>query len=80
MSINETDFKTALQDDGAALRLAVAYELLIAPGLGMTVVGPESGRGEISEPHGSDPMAATRRAIVAVARAVSKLQTIALAA
>ena len=61
-----------LNDDGDALRLAVKLGLLIAPGLGMTVSGIESGGIDFTEIHGSDPYAATRRAIVRSAAELAK--------
>ena len=63
-----------LTDDGDALRLAVALGLMIAPSLGMTSVGPESGSGEVTEPHSGDPLAATRRAIVRAAAQIGQSQ------
>lgn len=58
-----------LTDDGDALRLAVALRLVVD-------VGTEAahaycnGPGEV-EPHGADPYAATRRAIVRAAAALA---------
>jgi len=60
-----------LADDGDALRLAVKLDILVAPAMGVTLAGPEMGKGEVMELHGSDPYAATRRAIVRAAAAMA---------
>jgi len=63
-----------LTDDGDALRLAVKLGICFGPNLdGDTAVAfGEDGR-NITEPHGSDPYAATRRAIVRAAAAMAGL-------
>jgi len=63
-----------LQDDGDALRLAVKLKLVIDSG-GITASAAKTyvggGEGYLShEPHGADPYAATRRAIVRAAAAI----------
>lgn len=62
-----------LEDDGDALRLAVALrmEVTITP-KGHTWADISSGAALAKEPHGSDPAAATRRAIVSAAAKMAK--------
>lgn len=69
---DEHAYWNPLTDDGDALRLAVKLGLLIATAYGSTACGLENGRGEISEFHGADPCAATRRAIVRAAAEIGK--------
>lgn len=61
-----------LERDGDALRLAVALEMdvFVRGGRWSEAVCP--GGQAIKEPHGADPLAATRRAIVRAAAAVAQ--------
>ena len=66
-----------LEDDGAALRLAVKLGLCVAifPKDHETMVGYPKGEHDganIIEPHNSDPFAATRRAIVTAAAEIGR--------
>lgn len=61
-----------LHDDGDALRLAVKLNLLIDVDRNSTEAGGFGTHGFHAEPHGSDPYAATRRAIVRAAAAIAK--------
>lgn len=58
-----------LADDGDALRLAV--KLRITPHMDASLTDAESSTGFATEAHGSDPYAATRRAIVRAAAAMN---------
>jgi len=58
-----------LTDDGDALRLAVKLEIDTFTGTGYRMC--ETDLGVTSEPIGTDPMAATRRAIVRAAAAMA---------
>ena len=67
-----------LTDDGDALRLAVKLGIEVIPGMAhwgpVTYTNYPNKRGlnGPSETHGSDPMAATRRAIVRAAAAIAR--------
>jgi hypothetical protein len=66
-----------LTDDGDALRLAVTLRMSVMNTTIRTniLVRPRTEFGDwidISEPHGDDPLAATRRAIVRAAAAIGK--------
>lgn len=63
---------TPLTDDGDALRLAVKLNFLIDVDRNSTEAGGFGTHGFHAEPHGSDPYAATRRAIVRAAAAIAK--------
>ena len=66
-----------LTDDGDALRLAVKLRLVISP-TNVTVMAYEPStmsRGEVYEPIGLDPYAATRRAIVRAAAEIGRNMT-----
>jgi hypothetical protein len=59
-----------LTDDGDALRLAVKLGMSLDTALGQTLATcPVQGK-DCVEPHGRDPYAATRRAIVRAAAAI----------
>jgi hypothetical protein len=63
-----------LTDDGDALRLAVRLRLVISP-TDVTVMAYEPStmsRGEVYAPIGSDPFAATRRAITRAAAEIGR--------
>lgn len=60
-----------LTDDGDALRLAVKLVLLVEVLPNSVTVAPMRG-GIVNEEHGSDPYAATRRAIVRAAAELGK--------
>ena len=63
-----------LTDDGDALRLAVKLRLVISP-TNVTVMAYEPStmsRGEVYEPIGLGPLAATRRAIVRAAAEIGR--------
>jgi hypothetical protein len=69
-----------LNDDGDALRLAVALRLCIDNCVGEegdrndVTVGEEAGQGVfVDEYHGNDPYAATRRAIVRAAAEIGRM-------
>lgn len=61
-----------LTDDGDALRLAVKLNLLIDVEDERTDAGNFDAHGYRRESHGSDPYAATRRAITRAAAAIAK--------
>ena len=61
-----------LTDDGDALRLAVKLCLLVNIDLGISFVTDGTHDSDLSEKHGSDPCAATRRAIVRAAAEIGK--------
>lgn len=65
-----------LKDDGDALRLAVTLRILVGihteDSWAQHYVGPDDGWRTFKEPHGEDPMAATRRAIVRAAAEIGK--------
>lgn len=60
-------FWNPLADDGDALRLAVKLRFGVYVCLGAIVVESEMDKSDATEPCGSDPFAATRRAIVRAA-------------
>ena len=64
-----------LKDDADAFRLAIEMGFIVNCWLDAkkTWVGTESGISGVIELHGSDPFAATRRAIVRAAAAIVKL-------
>lgn len=69
---NTDSYWNPLTDDGDALRLAVKLGLDVWTFASETQVGwPKSGR-TLVEPHGSDPYATTRRAIVRAAAEIGK--------
>jgi hypothetical protein len=62
-----------LTDDGDALRLAVALDMIFQVAGGMTTIARVfSAHVSVFELHGSDPFAATRRAIVRAAAEIGK--------
>ena len=61
-----------LKNDGDALRLAVKLCLLVNIDLGISFVTDGTTESDLSEKHGSDPCAATRRAIVRAAAEIGK--------
>jgi len=61
-----------LHDDGDALRLAVALRMSIDTALKQSLAMALNGK-DCVEPHGFDPYAATRRAIVRAAAAIRAL-------
>lgn len=60
-----------LTDDGDALRLAVKLGMLVRTKGTATVIGWMK-KSRLGEPHGYDPCAATRRAIVRAAAAIGE--------
>lgn len=72
------DYWDALIDDGDALRLAVKLDIYVYPRQGKThcewrTDGEQTGEMQ-TQPHGDDPYAATRRAIVRAAAEIGKGQ------
>lgn len=61
-----------LTDDGDALRLAVKLRMEVWHVRDTAVVTRKDLGARIKEPHGTDPLAATRRAIVRAAAAMEK--------
>jgi len=61
-----------LKDDALALRLAVHLEMALKATIGTTTVLVPSHQIAVSEPHGSDACAATRRAITRAAAEIGR--------
>ena len=73
----DLEYWNPLVDDADALRLAVRLHFAIDIGVMLTSIDgmQEGDKGIASEPHGEDPEAATRRAIVRAAADIGKAMT-----
>ena len=76
MNTIQNRFWNPLEDDGDALRLAVKLNIYVYPRQGKThcerrTDGEQTGEMH-TQPHGTDPYAATRRAIVRAAAEIGK--------
>lgn len=67
-----SDLWNPLTDDGDALWLAVALGIVIRPELECGITNADFPGINALEPHGDDPYAATRRAIVRAAAAIGE--------
>jgi len=68
----EVGFWNPFTDDGDALRLAHGLNVPVSIDISKGLTTVSSWDFEIDEPHGNDPLAATRRAIVRAAAAIGE--------